>query len=74
MTGFAVVKLLERFRWRRVGISAEKKPDIIWLLARLGFHFAMDEKNITRAMSTLLVDESDIEQVLVDTAQISRST
>ena len=73
MTGFAVTKLLEHFRWGRAGIIAEKKPDIIWLLARLGFHFAMDEKNVTRAISTLLTDDSKIEQVLLNTAQVSRS-
>ena len=73
MSGFAVCVFLKRFGWSRVGIIAQGQTDIIWLLTRKGLHYAMDARDVTSAMSTLWTPDMDIEDVLVETAAVSRS-
>ena len=73
MTGFAVMRLLAKFSWARIGIIAEKKLDIIWMLTRQGLEYAAELSNVTVAASTLWQEDMDLEKVLLDTAAVSRS-
>ena len=72
MTGFAVMSILEHFDWDRIGLITENAPDPIWLLARQGVQQAAEKSNVTLAMSTLLMEDMDLEERLLKTASVSR--
>ena len=72
MTGFAVMSFINSFEWHRIGILAEKRLDIIWILTRQGVQYAAERMNVTVALSTLLTEDMDLEDWLLRTTNVSR--